>query len=268
MDSDDWRIVKATENMASINIGCVKSKSEIKVSCISRITEVLLAYWMLSGKDILIKTGNCKKCKLRNSLVCFRENVKKAVAIVRSVGIEPRFRLKREEAEITYVPKRAVSRRDIFSGVFKVFKKGGRTKRELLLGLIKDKEINKDLTYPEIGTININDKCNLCGVCEYVCPSDAILIKKGYSSGEILFYPSLCVGCGECEKACIRDALNFIRGNVKDFKRGIIDLFRAEKNICKICGKEFYSSDKQDVCPVCKNKEESKRKFLEFLKNI
>ncbi len=269
MDNDDWEIVKSTRNMVNVDIGCVKSNSEIKVACISRITEVLLVYWMLNGKNVVIKTGVCARCRFKDSLAYFKENVRKAIVIARSLGLKSYFKLKKDVSRETYIPKGTVSRREVFSGMFKVFRRRkSQTKRDLLLSLIKNREIVEDITYPEIGLVSIDDNCNLCGVCEYICPADAILIKKDEDLGRVWFYPSLCVGCMECEKACIRTALSFKRGSTRNFKDGIVSLFEAKKNVCKVCGKEFYASDVQDVCPICKNKEESKRKFLEFLKDI
>ncbi len=269
MENDDCEIVKVTENIMDVDVGCVKSNSEIKVSCVSRITEVLLLYWMLSGKNVVIKTGDCKRCKLKNGLMYFKNNVKKSVVLAKSLGLELRFKVKKEISKEIYAPKKVVSRRGVFSGLFKVFKgKENRTKRDLLIDLIKGREIIEDITYPEIGMISIDNRCNLCGVCEYICSCNAILIKKDEELGRILFYPGLCVGCGECEKACIREALSFEKGSVRNFEDGIVNLFDAKRNVCKICGKGFYSSENQDICPICKNKEESKKKFLEFLKNI
>lgn len=42
--------------------------------------------------------------------------------------------------------------------------------------------------------------CDLCGICEAVCPTKAILRSAG--DGGLVIDPALCIGCGDCIASC------------------------------------------------------------------
>ncbi len=269
MDNNDVELLKETNNLRVVNIGCIKANSDIKITCISRLTETVLTSWVLDKKEIVINKGSCEKCKLKDGLVFFKRNLKNSLIIATAFGVKPLIKIKKNPSEKIYIPKEVVSRRDVFSGFIRKLKKDDHeTKREVLVKLLMSREIKKDLLFPYIGEIEISDECNLCGVCEFVCPMNALLIKKGVDNGEILFKPSLCVNCGECVKACIKGAITVKSAKVSFFNKRVMKLFKAKKNVCIECNKEFYSFRDENICPICKNKEESKKKFVEFLKNI
>ncbi len=269
IDKYDGELLTGTEELEIVDIGCIKSKSDITVTCISRLTDVVLAYWIFNKKEIIINRGDCKRCKLKGSLTYFKRNLRSALYLADAFGLKPKIKFKKNPAEKYYTPKDTVSRRDIFSGLISKIKKDKHeTKREILLSFLKDKRVKKDFKFSGIGKIGINDRCNLCGVCEYVCPMDAIFIKKHGNIGKILFNPSSCVNCGECERACVRDAISVSDAPVSYFNKSVIEVFEVKKKVCRICNKEFYSFEDDDICPICKNKESEKRKILDFLKNI
>jgi len=251
IQKDDLFVIKNLENKGVVDIGCIKANSEIKVTCLSRLTEILFLRWALDGKQIILKKGNCNKCKMRASLRYFKYNLKK------------------EPSKNIYIPKTSVSRREVFTSLTNRLSRGSlTTKRELLIKLMKSSSVSLKLGYPEIGIAKVSHDCNLCGVCEHVCSMNAILIKKSEKKGEIYFNPSLCINCKECEKACIKEAIHIEQATTFNFGDKPHKVFEAKRIVCKSCKKEFYSLEDQEICPVCKNKEEAKRKFLEFLKNI
>jgi len=270
MEKDDKHIIDSLKQEKTIDIGCLKAESSIKIMCISRLTESLMLSWFLNQKEVVIKRGNCKKCKMKSSLIYFRYNLRKAVILSLSLGISPKIKIKKAKSEQIYIPKeKSLSRREIFTGLTKRFKAQQKTtKREILLKILRANKIKEEKPYPEIARIDIDKKCNICGVCEHICPTDAILIKKTEGTAEIHFNPALCVNCKECEKACIREAIHTYAATTKEFKAKPYIAFTAKKMICENCGKEFYSLTDENICSVCKNKEEGKQKFLEFLKNI
>ncbi|RLG84975.1 MAG: hypothetical protein DRO39_06700 [Thermoprotei archaeon] len=47
-----------------------------------------------------------------------------------------------------------------------------------------------------------NERCDLCGLCEELCPSDAIRIE-----GRVLFDPEKCLACYGCVAICPHKAL-------------------------------------------------------------
>ncbi|WP_426710492.1 Coenzyme F420 hydrogenase/dehydrogenase, beta subunit C-terminal domain [Cetobacterium sp. SF1] len=72
-----------------------------------------------------------------------------------------------------------------------------------------------------------HDLCTGCGICEGVCPVDAIKIIKnedGFYTPEIDNF--LCIECGICKKSCYKFEDNFIKSNtcIKSYSGKNIDL--------------------------------------------
>ncbi len=57
--------------------------------------------------------------------------------------------------------------------------------------------------------------CTYCGVCEAVCPSNAIEVNK--TTNELKFNESKCVYCGKCVKSCPTDAWSGENGYITSF---------------------------------------------------
>ena len=51
-------------------------------------------------------------------------------------------------------------------------------------------------------------KCNLCGVCEDICPGDLIFLDKGKQY--IVRYPWECDHCTICEMECPEKAITIV----------------------------------------------------------
>ncbi len=254
-----------------VEIGCVFAESKIKVACISRLTEDLLFGWFIDGKRVRINRGNCKKCRFSSTLSYFNKAIKKAILLSKAAGIKPDVKIKTKKADSVYIPKKSVSRRDLFSsfrlpGAIKAVK--SRRKRDLLVDYLKKVELVSDPEYPDAASLEINSSCTLCGVCEHVCAADAILIVSSEEEGKIYFKPSSCINCLECEEACIYSALQFSQGRVSDLIKKPKKLFEASKKICSSCGKEFFATEEVELCSACRAREESKAQFLNFLKNL
>ncbi|MBI2866136.1 MAG: 4Fe-4S binding protein [Chloroflexi bacterium] len=52
------------------------------------------------------------------------------------------------------------------------------------------------------------EKCNLCGVCEEVCPGDILYMEGGKQ--RIVRYPQECDQCGICALDCPEKAIEII----------------------------------------------------------
>ncbi len=264
---DDKQLIKETQNSNTVDIGCIFSNSEIKIACISRITEDLLAYWFANKKSVKIKKGNCKRCKFKDTLKYFNNSVKKAVIISRAIGLKPEITIKTDKSEKVYIPKESVSRRKIFSG-FSIVPSNSEPKRTIIRDIVKNNIIN-DLPYPDSADLSINSSCTLCGVCAHICPPKAIRITKHEEGGYIRFLPSLCINCKECIKACLYDSITITKSGVSSLVAQPKTVFKAIKKVCKICKKEFYTTNEdEELCRVCSLKENEKQNFLNFLKNL
>ena len=51
-------------------------------------------------------------------------------------------------------------------------------------------------------------KCNLCGICEDVCPGDLLFLDEGKQN--IVRYPWECDHCMICQMECPQDAITIV----------------------------------------------------------
>ena len=86
---------------------------------------------------------------------------------------------------------------------------------EMICAMENYREVNPSLAalmvegkFPAPGSYEIR-ACNQCGVCEGVCPVNAIYDQNGV----YLVDEELCTGCEECVVACPRDVI-FIKGDI------------------------------------------------------
>jgi len=69
----------------------------------------------------------------------------------------------------------------------------------------------KEVPHPKDfrGLVKINeDKCICCGMCNYVCVSEAIIVNQLEKSCEWSYYPGRCTFCGKCVQICPTQALS------------------------------------------------------------
>ena len=62
---------------------------------------------------------------------------------------------------------------------------------------------NPELISPNLSVLYNKKKCILCGDCVKVCPSGALVMKKG----QLRIDQSKCTGCGLCEEICCSGAI-------------------------------------------------------------
>ncbi|NQT95153.1 MAG: 4Fe-4S binding protein, partial [Candidatus Omnitrophica bacterium] len=100
----------------------------------------------------------------------------------------------------------------------------------------------------------IKKNCNFCGLCEAVCPVDAIKIDK--EKQELVFLQDKCIGCGDCVYVCPTEAwvkrlegyTVYIGGKMGKFpKLGIkvFDFIETKEQLFEIIDKtlEFYKKE-------------------------
>ena len=265
ISKDDEFILSNIEQAEKIEVGCIFSFAKNRVACLSRLTDDLL-FALLKDKSVVIKRGICKNCKFKSTLPYFYKNLKNAVSLLLSFGIEFRLTIKTYPDKSTFIPKESMDRRSLFN-ISRKFKPK-KTKRELLLEKIKHEDIKHNRKFSDIGKLEISNECNLCGICEHICPMDAILVEKNDLKGLIKFNPALCVGCRECENACLPQAIKINKGSVSLFKTKPYVAFEAAKVICESCGKTFYTTSNEKICNICRHREDEKNRLIKFLKNI
>ncbi|WP_025270715.1 4Fe-4S dicluster domain-containing protein [Hippea sp. KM1] len=259
--NDNYRLLNETSSLERIEIGCIFSKAANKVSCIYRLDHSILTAWLLMGKPVRIKRGDCKSCKFKNQARLFFEELRIAVRLAKAADIEPDIKINKSTAEKVHIPKEGLSRRELLSALKKPSSK---PKRILFLKHLNPIErIECRIT----AKITITDSCDLCGICEVVCPTDAILIQKE-QRGEVWFNPAACINCQNCLIGCLRGAIEIESGYTDLLKAEPEVIFEAKKRICTKCKTPFYSNSEEEVCPACKSRDAKKQSIIDMFKNI
>ena len=53
-------------------------------------------------------------------------------------------------------------------------------------------------------------KCCKCGLCERICPVDAIFLRDEGDKQPYVKYPSECWHCGSCRQDCPEEAITIV----------------------------------------------------------
>ncbi len=261
---DNLYLIKSTEDDNKIDVGCIFAESKIKIACVSRLSEDVLLDWFLKEKNIIIKKGNCKTCKFKNTLAYFYDSLKNAVILSKAINKKPKIKIQTKKSKSIFIPKETLSRRDILSNLRP---KTSSTKRKIITRLLRD-NIKTDVEYRYSARMSISNECNLCKICQHVCPANAIQIIKGKKSGYIYFDPSACVKCYACEDACIRKAIKIEDSTVLEITKEPYEIFEVKQKVCKSCGAVFYSNNENNICFSCLTKQERKKSLIDFFKDI
>lgn len=251
----DIEIIKGVENPS---FGCIFSQGENKLSCVSRITENLIVYFVLKFGYINIYMGDCSNCKFKNSLEIFEKNLNKAKQILEAFCINTEsVKIKQAKSSEPFEPNLGIARRNIL----KI--KENIPKRSFLIELVKE-NIKNHAFYPGIINLSIADTCDFCSICESVCPKGAIIIEKDQTAA-IYFNPSVCSACKNCIDACPKNALSEEKAFVNDFIPKALKLFEKPKKICS-CGNIYYTD--KEICPECEIKNKKKQELLSYVKDL
>ncbi len=241
--------------------GCIFALGDNKISCISRLSEHLIVYFVLKFGYINIYKGDCTDCKFRKSLEVFNKNLNKAKQILTAFGKSTdTIVITQEKSTEPFEPTLGMSRRD----VFKI--KENVPKRKFLIELVKANLIDskKHVPFDSTFRLSIESNCDFCSICESVCPKGAIIVEKN-DTAAIYYNPSLCCACNNCIDACPKNAISANEAFVEDLVPKAIKLFEMPKKICS-CGNTYYTTS--NICPQCELKNKKKEELLSYVKDL
>jgi MinD superfamily P-loop ATPase len=253
--NEDIEIIKEVEKPS---FGCIFAEGENKVSCVTRISENLITYFVLKFGYINIYTGDCNNCKFKNSLEVFGKNLNKAKEILKAFDIDAEsIKIEQAKSSEPFEPNLGIARRNIL----KI--KEHLPKRNFLIELVKE-NIKNRACYDGTINLSINDNCDFCSICESVCPKGAIIIEKDQTA-VIYFNPSVCSACKNCIDACPKNAISEERAFVGDLIPKALKLFERPKKTCS-CGNIYYTN--AEICPECEIKNKKKQELLSYVKDL
>ena len=88
-----------------------------------------------------------------------------------------------------------------------------------------------------LGVLRASQGCTACGVCARSCPTNALSVRVGLGSTELVLDPAACTGCGVCVQTCPEDVLDMVRGvDLELLAGGRVPIARVVAAACPDCG--------------------------------
>ncbi|MEZ0289757.1 MAG: 4Fe-4S dicluster domain-containing protein [Sulfolobales archaeon] len=197
--------------------------------------------------------ARCEKCPLKGSGV---SRVERLEELIRETALRNKITILKGEADTAFIKREMI--RDLVRESVELFiELHGLSLRDLFREkplsntnkftpasrVLLPEVIRRRSIVFQIKSIDIDiDKCNLCGVCENVCPTNAIVVREDL--GLVIVDHSKCLGCLGCVDMCPFKAVQVRFSPINEIQSKIIDLKR-----CSFCGKKYNA--KYDECPYC-----------------
>ncbi len=245
----------------SVSICCRESghTADLVVSCIYAIPwEFLCALAIFYHITIFFE--GCDVCNLLTGKQLFNNNLSR----IRKFLGEDRFQEAIDIAEGPALPEqRGYTRRDVFRLAFSASHKTAakllpsepeQTPQHFLHTVLAKLAASEGM--PAFGwkTVFFTDKCSACGICEKICPADAIYRVRDDDDPEcfhMAVFPSKCTECGLCEKMCPEKALTPPQlYETAAPQRPLVHSVRCR--ICEKCGEPLSAADGDStICMKC-----------------
>lgn len=252
-------------------------------SCVSALfAEIFIALYAVGIKRLILELGQCETCpySLAKKNNCL-EDIKTIFPnwlVIRNncMGI------KRNTLQITSIAAYPVTRRKFFNFLSTSPKQIiptispsasclaqniadlGVIPRHLALHslrmLVDAQYISTSLAMPHnllpAYKLIIDAKCNACGICAKVCPSQALTIQKTSNTLSLHHNTGKCLGCGLCVRMCKMHSLHIsqVESLVATLLAKTNIIFMSNVHFCERCKASFIGLEK--YCPACLKREQ------------
>lgn len=109
--------------------------------------------------------------------------------------------------------------------------------------------------------------CTACLACGQRCPTGALMAGEDASHRTISFEPALCTDCGLCESLCPVDAVRTrpARDPAEVAREPSVLMMRSMRS-CRQCGHPFLpETTEASTCPICTNEKELDEEWVAML---
>lgn len=136
-----------------------------------------------------------------------------------------------------------------------------RERQRLILALSRLNGLERNTPVPSerFARIEAADTCTACGLCQRVCPTDALVLSTEGDSFSLHFQAAACTGCGLCVTYCDAGALRF------DGRPSFAEIISGEQRLlvsgalqhCQKCGTAVTGKQDTALCPLCAARRDS-----------
>ena len=225
------------------------------IYCFKALSPELLAAVILVNPDINFVMP-CDNCELDKKIS--GKNLDTALNFLDSFGILHNITITRDENF-----ENELSRRDLLASFFTLGKNKSsniledvfmHTKNDIFLArkflIDRLNNFNGEIESGVFYNFTVSENCNICGLCEGLCPSKSWQIEKKNGRAQLKFYIENCTGCMLCVKKCPVSAINLrekISWPPESELKHEINMTR-----CRHCGMYFIKSKPdQELCISC-----------------
>jgi ferredoxin len=263
--------------------------------CLGRLTENLVVAALAEGASrVEVKVPECEGCPMARGMEGFEQTVELARALCRLIG-RPDSLVVVDQFEGAVPgapaapPESAYSRREFFRAFRRqaavavadalpaapqaptpvsAWGAAQNPRRSHLLELLARFPTTGPTLVAANGfpfaTLQVNDNCVGCNVCEALCPTGALTRNETAESFALRFDPGKCVNCQVCAKACYTRAIRLqVAVDLKSVLHGgETEVIRFQKRRCEICGQPSVARG-ETLCFACVKRRRLLRRVFE-----
>ena len=260
-------LYRAVHGQNVVTIGCSKSKADttIKVECIAQLPWEYFAYVALDNQ-LQLDLSCCSQCDHQNLKSLIENHLSRLEIFLPE-------KLYQQHVCLLYgedgTAGNQLTRREMFSYLYGQGKdqlakavpflfpknKDARVYRTLLVGKVRQQKKQENRLYGW-DYVGVTTKCYGCGVCEQLCPQQAIVIVEEEGIRYFTHNYGKCTHCGICKTVCNQDAIRYSYSKRSGEK--IVTAYKLITRNCKDCNDPIPESE-DGLCMICRRKRKKSR---------